>query len=180
MRYVWLGEQLSSLFSLSFCWLSGAWQNDIRELIWSCLLNQQFLNIADTLFQERQIKSWDFIQRACIKLMKVLISLQCRHPYSFGDESVLPAILDFCLNNIINPEPPLSSFEQFLIQCMILVKSVMECKEYKPTLTGRVIDGSGDSLEQRKKQISQIVADMLAAILPNDRVVLLCNILVRR
>ena len=92
--------------------------------------------------------------------MKVLVALQCRHPYSFGDKSVLPAIMDFCLNKIINPEPALVSFEEFLIQCMVLVKSMLECKEYKPKLTGRVINESGDSLEQRKKNISTLTADV--------------------
>ena len=112
--------------------------------------------------------------------MKVLVALQFRHPYSFGDKSVLPAIMDFSLNKILNPEPALISFEEFLIQCMVLVKSVLECKEYKPKLTGRVINESGDSLERRKKNISMFVADMLASILANDRVALLCNVLIRR
>lgn len=133
-----------------------------------------------TSFREGQIKFWDFTQRACIKLLKVLVALQCRHPYSFGNKSVLPAIMDFCLNKITSPEPALTSFEQFLIQCMVLVKSILECKEYKPKLTGRVMSESGDSLDQRKQNISMVVADMLTSILPNDRVVLLCNILIRR
>ncbi|XP_020578156.1 importin-11 isoform X2 [Phalaenopsis equestris] len=122
----------------------------------------------------------DFIKRSCVKLMKVLAALQSRHPYSFGDNNVLPAILDFCLNKIINPGQTVPSFDEFLIHCMVLIKSILECKEYKPSLTGRVINGSGDSLEQRKKSISTAVVDMIAAVLPNERVVLLCNILIRR
>lgn len=141
---------------------------------------EHFLYFPGTSFREGQIKFCDFTQRACIKLMKVLVALQCRHPYSFGNKSVLPAIMDFCLNKITSPEPALIYFEQFLIQCMILVKSILECKEYKPKLTGRVVSESGDSLEQRKQNISIVVADMLASIVPNDRVVLLGNILIRR
>lgn len=131
-------------------------------------------------FREGQPEFWNFTKRACIKLMKVLAAFQSRHPYSFGDDTVLPAILDFCLNKIINPEQAVPSFDEFLIRCMVLIKSILECKEYKPSLTGRVINESGDSLERRKRRISTAVVDMLAAVLPNERVVLLCNILIRR
>ncbi|PKA62700.1 Exportin-2 [Apostasia shenzhenica] len=145
------------------------------------LLNviQSFLPYYTSFF-EGQPKLWDFTKRACTKLMKVLIALQCRHPYTFGDKNVLPAILDFCLNTIINPEQALLSFDQFLIQCMVLIKSLLDCKEYKPSLTGRVSDESGDSVQQRKKSISAAVVGILAAVLPVDRVILLCNILIRR
>ncbi|XP_010920803.2 uncharacterized protein [Elaeis guineensis] len=133
-------------------------------------------------FLEGQIKLSDFMKRACTKLMKVLVALQRKHPYSFGDQTVLPAVLDFCLNKITNPEPAVASFEQFLIQCMVLIKSILECKEYKPILTGRVIDGSGESLslEQRKKSIAMAVGDILNTVLPSDCIILLCNILIRR
>lgn len=123
---------------------------------------------------------WDFTHRACVKLMKILAAIQSRHPYSFGDKSVLPPIMDFCLTKIINPEQALNSFDQFLIQCMVLVKSLLECKEYKPKLIGRVRNGSGNSLEERKQHISTVIADMLVAVLPSERAVLLCNILIRR
>ncbi|XP_028549715.1 importin-11 isoform X2 [Dendrobium catenatum] len=140
---------------------------------------QSFLPYC-TSFMEKQPEFWNFTKRACIKLMKVLAAFQRRHPYSFGDNNVLPPILVFCLNEIINPEQAVPLFNEFLIQCMILIKSTIECKEYKPSLTGRVINESGDALEQRKKIISRAVFDMLAAVFPNDRVVLLCNILIRR
>jgi len=113
-------------------------------------------------------------------MMKVLTALQGRHPYSFGDKSVLFPVVDFCLHKITNPEAELMSFEQFLIDCMVLVKSTMECKEYSPTLTGRVVDESAVTLEERKKNISSAVAGVLASLFPNDRVLLLCNVLIRR
>lgn len=140
------------------------------------------LNSADSSFLEGQIMLRDFSKRACTKLMKVLVALQSKHPYSFGDQTVLPAVLDFCLNKITNPEPTVASFEQFLIQCMVLIKSILECKEYKPTLTGRVIDGSVESLslEQRKKSIAMAVGDILNTVLPSECITLLCNILIRR
>ncbi|KAL6987843.1 hypothetical protein U1Q18_013589, partial [Sarracenia purpurea var. burkii] len=109
--------------------------------------------------------------------MKVLVAVQSRHPYSFGDKGVLPRVMDFCLNKITDPEPDMMSFEQFLIQCMKLVKSVLECKEYKPSLTGRVTDESGVTLEQMKKNVSCAVAVVVTSLLPNDRIVRLCNAL---
>ncbi|KAK0583705.1 hypothetical protein LWI29_001757 [Acer saccharum] len=131
-------------------------------------------------FERGHHKFWDFIKRACTKLMKVLVSIQGRHPYTFGDKCVLPPVMDFCLNKITDPEPDVFSFEQFLIQCMVMVKSILECKEYKPSLTGRVIDENGVTLEQRKKNISNVVGGVLTSLLPSERIVLLCNVLIRR
>ncbi|OWM81698.1 hypothetical protein CDL15_Pgr007736 [Punica granatum] len=125
-------------------------------------------------------KFWDFVKRACSKLMKVLISIQGRHPYSFGDNCVLPPIMEFCLSTITDPKPEVMSYEEFLIQCMITVKSILECKDYKPSLTGRVMDESRVSLEQMKKNISNAVGSLLASLMPGDRIVLLCNVLIRR
>lgn len=135
---------------------------------------------ADSSFQKGLHKFWDFIKRACTKLMKVLATIQGRHPYSFGDKSVLPPVMDFCLNKITDPEPDLLSFEQFLIQCMVMVKSVLECKEYKRSLTGRVMDENGITLEQMKKNISNVVGGVLTSLLPSERIILLCNVLIRR
>lgn len=112
--------------------------------------------------------------------MKVLAAIQSRHPYSFGDKCVLPVVVDFCLNKITDPEQASLPFEEFFIQCMVMVKSVLECKEYKPSLTGRVMDENGVTFEQRKKNASNAVSGIVSSLLPNERIVLLCNILVRR
>ncbi|KAL0450995.1 UNVERIFIED_CONTAM: hypothetical protein Slati_1655900 [Sesamum latifolium] len=131
-------------------------------------------------FQEKHSKFWDFLKKACTKLMKILIAIQQRHPYSFGDQSVLWPVVDFCLNKITDPEPDVLSFEEFLIQCMSMMKSVLECREYKPFLTGRVMDDNRVTLQEMKKNVSTAVAGVLASLLPSERVVLLCNILIRR
>ncbi|KAL3826139.1 hypothetical protein ACJIZ3_022168 [Penstemon smallii] len=131
-------------------------------------------------FQEKHPKFWDFLKKACTKLMKILIAIQHRHPYSFGDKSVLWPVADFSLNKITNPEPDIMSFEAFLIQCMSMVKSVLECKEYKPILSGRVMDDNRVTLQEMKKNVSSTIAGVLASLLPSERVVLLCNILIRR
>ncbi|KAK6120243.1 hypothetical protein DH2020_045934 [Rehmannia glutinosa] len=131
-------------------------------------------------FQEKHPKFWDFLKKACTKLMKILIATQQRHPYSFGDQSVLWHVVDFCLNKITNPEPDILSFEEFMIQCMSMMKAVLECKEYKPSFTGRVMGDNRVTLQEMKKNVSSSVAGVLASLLPSDRVVLLCNILIRR
>jgi hypothetical protein len=137
-------------------------------------------DFADSSFQNVHPKFWDFTKRACTKLMKVLVAIQGRHPYSFGDKCVLLPVLDFCLIKITDPGPDLFSFEQFLIQCMVMVKCVLECKEYKPILSGRVMDESQITQEQIKKNISNVVGGVLISLLPNERIVLLCNVLIRR
>ncbi|XP_068644201.1 uncharacterized protein [Aristolochia californica] len=131
-------------------------------------------------FREARPKLWEFIQRACVKLMKILVIIQSRHPYSFGDKNVLPPVVDFCLIKITNPEPEIIPFEQFLIQCMVMIKSLLECKEYKPSFIGRVVNDNGLTVEHMKRNISNVVADVLASLLPSERVILLCNILIRR
>ncbi|KAM1351605.1 hypothetical protein COP2_032275 [Malus domestica] len=145
------------------------------------LLNaiQSFLPYYSS-FQKGHPKFWDFIKRACTKLMKVLIAIQGRHPYSFSDKCVLPTVVDFCLKKITDPEPDVLLFEQFLIQCMIMIKCVLECKEYKPSVTGRVMDENGVTLEQMKKNISGAVGGALTSLMTSERIVFLCNILVRR
>lgn len=136
--------------------------------------------LADSSFQKGHPKFWEFIKRACIKLMKVLIVIQETHPFSFSDKSVLPVVMLFCLNKIKDPEPDVISFEPFLIQCMVLVKCVLECKEYKRSLIGRVIEENGATLEQMKKNISNAVNGVLTSLLPNERIIHLCNVLIRR
>lgn len=135
---------------------------------------------ADSSFQKVHPKFWDFTKRACTKLMKVLVAIQGRHPFSFGDKNVLPPVMEFCLNKITDPGPELFSFEQFLIQSMVMVKCVLECKEYKRSLTGRVVDENGITQEQIKKNISSAVGGVLTSLLPNERIILLCNVLIRR
>ncbi|XP_075486233.1 uncharacterized protein LOC142525826 isoform X1 [Primulina tabacum] len=140
---------------------------------------QSFLRYYSS-FQEKHPKFWEFLKKACTKLMKVLIAIQHRHPYSFGDKSVLWPVVDFCLNKITNPEPDIVSFQDFLIQCMSMMKSILECKDYKTIMTGRVIDDNQMTFQEMKKNVSSTVAGVLASLLPSERVVLLCNILIRR
>ncbi|XP_027348815.1 importin-11 [Abrus precatorius] len=131
-------------------------------------------------FQKQYPKFCDIVKRACTKLMKILVAFHGRHPYSFGDKFVLSSVMDFCLNRITDPEPNLLSFEQFLIQCMVMIKNILECKEYKPSLTGRVMDENGVTLELMKKNISNAVGGVLTSLLPNERIVHLCNVLITR
>ncbi|XP_031489687.1 uncharacterized protein LOC116257214 [Nymphaea colorata] len=131
-------------------------------------------------FQEGNHEHLQFIKTSCYKMMKVLVLIQNTHPYSFSEEQVLSPILEFCLNKIINPEPVLLASEHFLIQCMVMVMSVVDCIHYKPIITGSVINGSVASVEERKKNLAKVVDVILKSVLTGDRIVFLCNILVRR
>lgn len=112
--------------------------------------------------------------------MKILVTIQKCHPYSFGDKCVLPLVIDFTLNTITDPGPELMSFEEYIIQCMSMVKTILECKEYKLNLTGRVMGENGVTFEKIKESMSSHVAGVISSLLPSDRVVILCNILIRR
>jgi hypothetical protein len=114
--------------------------------------------------------------------MKVLIILQDKYPYSFAHETVLPAAVDFCLTMITNPEQADTSFEEFLVQCMVLVKLVLECQEYKPGQIGFEAVGSSEHaiFDQRKNNLSATASSMVMSVLPADRIMLLCDILIRR
>ncbi|KAF0935951.1 hypothetical protein E2562_037441 [Oryza meyeriana var. granulata] len=135
-----------------------------------------------SIFKETQARLWGHAKRACIKLMKVLIALQDRHPCSFAHETVLPVVVDFCLTMITNPEQADTPFEEFLVQCMVLVKLVLESQEYKPGRTGHAAIGSSEhaSFDQINNNLSATASSMVVSVLPADRIMLLCNILIRR
>lgn len=93
--------------------------NNIQEIqpvkeVSPALLNaaQSFLPYYSS-FQNRDPKFWEFVKKACVKLMKVLGAIQSRHPFSFGDKCALPVVVDFCLNKITDPEQALLPFEDF-------------------------------------------------------------------
>ncbi|KAL5219327.1 hypothetical protein ABZP36_020011 [Zizania latifolia] len=137
-----------------------------------------------SIFKERQSKLWGYANRACIKLMKVLNIFQDRHPYSFAHVNVLPVAVDFCLTVITHPEYADKSSEDFLVQCMVLVNLVLECREYNPCRMriGHVIIETSEhtSLDQRKIKLSDAASSMVESVLPADRIILLCNVLIRR
>eukprot|EP01018_Ginkgo_biloba_P021402 Gb_10008 [translate_table: standard] len=136
--------------------------------------------IICSAFQHSHERVLEFTEMACLKLMKALIAIQGVHPYSFSSQLVLPPILDFCYKKITDPEAYTGSFDRFLIQCMILFKHVLECKEYKPNNIGRVVGETVITLEQTKKNITREAEDILKSLMVQERVVLLCNILIRR
>ncbi|KAJ3682843.1 hypothetical protein LUZ60_013070 [Juncus effusus] len=140
-------------------------------------------------FRNRQSKLHEFTKTSCIKLVKTLITIQNKHPCSFSHSTILPPTMDFSLNIISNPDQIGSPFEELLIQSMVLVKSVLECREYRKSLTGRVVgqqsqsqqsQGQSLTLEERKRGVADKVAEVMKSVLGNERVVLLCNVLIRR
>ncbi|KAF3786559.1 Importin-11 [Nymphaea thermarum] len=181
-------HRLSSLPQSSFVAAAVEGQDDLqliceRWLLCLKIIRQMILfgfpSDAKSV-QEGNHEHLQFIKKSCYKMMKVLVLIQNTHPYSFSEEQVLSPILEFCLNKIINPEPVLLASEHFLIQCMVMVMSVVDCIHYKPIITGSVINGSVASVEERKKNLAKVVDVILKSVLTGDRIVFLCNILVRR
>ncbi|KAF3955669.1 hypothetical protein CMV_019131 [Castanea mollissima] len=74
----------------------------------------------------------------------------------------------------------LNAIQSFLPYYSSFQKCILECKEYKPSLSGRVMDENQITQEQIKKNISNAVGGVLTSLLPNERIVLLCNVLIRR
>ncbi|XP_057824503.2 uncharacterized protein LOC131036604 isoform X2 [Cryptomeria japonica] len=152
----------------------------VKEVCPSMLQAVQSLLQYRSAFQQGHESFCAFADRACLKLMKVLVSVQCVHPYSFSNQNVLPSILDFCYKQITDPEPYIVSFESFLIQCMILFKSVLECKDYKSSNAGRVVGDTVVTLDQAKNNIAREAEKIVKSLMVGERVALLCNVLIRR
>eukprot|EP01018_Ginkgo_biloba_P030923 Gb_25707 [translate_table: standard] len=121
-----------------------------------------------------------FTERACLKLMKVLVAIQSTHPYSFCDPVVLSPILDFCYRKITDPEAYIVSFDRFLIHCITLVKAVLECTQYKPGNIASKVDGTVTSMDEVKRSFTRQAENTVKCVVNSERIVLLCNVLVRR
>lgn len=121
-----------------------------------------------------------FHEKGCLKLLKTLFEVQTTHPYSFSDRTVLPPVLDFCYRMVTEPQSYGDAFEQFLIQCMVFIQTVIQCKEYKAAATGRVLGNTIATLEETKGNLAKKADEILKSLLDNKRVLLLCDILVRR
>jgi len=61
-----------------------------------------------------------------------------------------------------------------------MIKNILKCKEYKPSLSGRVMDENGVTMELMKKNMSSAVGGVLTSLLPPERIVHLCNVLISR
>ncbi|OAY74305.1 Importin-11 [Ananas comosus] len=144
------------------------WNSDVRTILQNFAAVSQSSNINTFVEESNDLllicERWLF----CLKIVRQLIISGYPSDKTSAQEvwqvkEVCPAFL--------------SAVQSFLPY----LKTILECKEYKPSLTGRVINEMGDSLtlEDRKKSISAAVSGILKNILPNDRVILLCNTLIR-
>eukprot|EP00250_Pteridium_aquilinum_P001245 c11455_g1_i1 orf=570-3623(-) len=137
-----------------------------------------FLGYRSALPQGHALRN--FFEKSCLKLLKSLVDLQTVHPYTFSDSTILPPVLDFSYRMITEPQNLVDSFEQLLIQSMILVQTVVQCKEYAVTGTGRVVGTTTATLQEAKETLGRKAQEILKSLLDNQRVLLLCEVLVRR
>jgi hypothetical protein len=121
-----------------------------------------------------------FLNKACLRLMKILIEVQSTHPYSFSNRDVLPPVLDFCYLQITESTEESEPFETFVIKCMFFLQSIIQCVSYRPSKSGRVVGQSTPTLEEAKGNLARQADAILMSLLDNRRLVLLCEVLVRR
>lgn len=121
-----------------------------------------------------------FLNKACLRLMKILIEVQFTHPYSFSNREVLPPVLDFCYIQITKSTEESEPFETFVIKCMFFLQSIIQCVSYRPSKSGRVVGQSTPTLEEAKGNLARQADAILMSLLDNQRLVLLCEVLVRR
>lgn len=139
---------------------------------------RNFLGYRSALPQGHALRK--FFEKSCLKLFKTLVDLQTVHPYTFSDSTILPPVLDFAYRMITEPQNFVDSFDQLLIQSMILVQTVVQCKEYAASITGRVVGPTTATLQEAKETLARKAEEILKSLLDNQRVLLLCEVLVRR
>lgn len=122
----------------------------------------------------------DFVDRACLRLMKILVEVQGVHPYSFSNKRVLPPVLDFCYIQVTKQSGDSNIFEHLLIKCMLFIQSVIQCVAYRANKSGRVIGQSTQSMEETKGNLAGQAEEIIQSLLDKHRLVLLAEILVRR
>lgn len=122
-----------------------------------------------------------FLEKSCIKLMKSLIDVQATHPYSFSKEELMWPALEFSFVQVTNGQKGGKQlFEQFLIQCMILLQNILKCVAYKQVKVGRVVGSSTPTLQESKARLSEQAQQLCHRFFDNNRVIFLCDVLVQR
>ncbi|BBN14841.1 importin-11 [Marchantia polymorpha subsp. ruderalis] len=140
-----------------------------------------FLQAAQSLLQYRAVPPIrEFVEKACLRLMKTLVEVQSTHPFSFSNKAVLPPVLDFCYVQVTEQSGGSTMFEHFLIKCMIFIQSVIQCASYRSHKAGRVVGASTPSLEEAKGNLAGQAEEILQSLLDKQRLVVLSEILVRR
>ncbi|KAL2621919.1 hypothetical protein R1flu_002124 [Riccia fluitans] len=140
-----------------------------------------FLQAVQSLLQYRVVPPIrEFVEKACLRLMKTLVEVQSTHPYSFSNKAVLPSVLEFCYIQVTERSAGASMFEHFLIKCMMFVQSVIQCPSYRSQKAGRVVGQSTPSLEEAKGNLAGQAEEILQSVLDKQRLVVLSEILVRR
>ncbi|XP_024543668.1 importin-11 [Selaginella moellendorffii] len=121
-----------------------------------------------------------FMEKALLKLMKVLVTVQNHHPFSFSSELVLPPVLNFACDQITEQKWDTDLFEPFLMRCMHCVQQVLQCKAYRPSKTGRVLGEISLTRDETKAKLARQAEQLLSSLLDKKRVLLLCETLLRR
>ncbi|KAH7441944.1 hypothetical protein KP509_03G063300 [Ceratopteris richardii] len=139
---------------------------------------QVFLRFRSALPRDHSLRN--FLEKSCLKLMKLFVNLQTVHPYTFSDSSILLPVLEFSYRMITEPQIYGDLFDQLLIQSMIFIQTVLQCKAYSISGTGRVVGSSTTDPQEMKAMLGRKAEGIIKSLLDNQRVLLLCDVLVRR
>ena len=139
-----------------------------------------FLTCAGSAAKLQQASSLSFLEKACLKLIKTINSVQLTHPYSFSSEPVMLPALAFCYAQVTEGQAGVeTTFEPFLIHCLILLQNVLKSVAYKQPKTGGVV-GETPTLQQTKARLSAQGLAIVETFYDREKVVALASILVER
>lgn len=120
------------------------------------------------------------LEKASLKVMKIVNDIQSTHPYSFGNKDVMLPALEFCYAQIMSGQAGASdTLEPFVIQCILLVQNTLKCTAYKFPKAGGVA-GALPTLEQRRGQIAEQCLQYCQYFFHEERVKELCGVLIQR
>ena len=64
-----------------------------------------------------------FVEKACLRLMKIFIKVQSSHPYSFSNKNVLLLVFVFCYIQITKPLEENVPFQTIFVNHMIFLQN---------------------------------------------------------
>ena len=92
----------------------------------------------------------DICDKFIIHLTKILLSVIENHPFCFID--LIPSSLEFVVFYCFNDSGREQTFERFIIQCLNLLKNILQGGDYRPTKIG---DDSNYPLTMKANQMKQ-------------------------
>uniref|UniRef100_A0A8B9FSY9 Importin-11 n=1 Tax=Amazona collaria TaxID=241587 RepID=A0A8B9FSY9_9PSIT len=148
---------LMSVFEVLLLWcvyvkytVTGSQFLDIYFYIFQGFLHAVFERLKQFLECSRSIRAEnlcrDRVEKTIILFTKVLLDFLDQHPFSFT--SLIQRSLEFAVSYVFTEAGEGIVFEQFIVQCMNLIKMIVKNYAYKPSKN--IEDSSPETLEAHK------------------------------